>query len=66
MIVISLLYKRMGIRTIRSEPKVRISIALTPSTISYLDELAKIYNLSRAEMFEQIIDSIKTSNTSST
>ena len=56
----------MGIRTIRSEPKVRISIALTPSTIAYLDELAKIYNLSRAEMFEQIIDSIKTSNTSST
>ena len=56
----------MGIRTIRSEPKVRISIALTPSTIAYLDVLAKHNNLSRAEMFEQIIDILKNSNTPTT
>lgn len=49
----------MGRRSIRSEVKVRIGMALTPSTIAYLDELAKIYSLSRAEMLEQIIDKIK-------
>lgn len=52
----------MGRKAIRGEIKVPYNFRLTPSTIAYLDELAKIYNLSRAEMFEQIIDSIKTSN----
>lgn len=49
----------MGRKTIRDEVKVRISIALTPSTIKYVDQLAQHNNISRAETFEQIIDMIK-------
>ena len=52
----------MGRNTIRGENKVPCNFRLTPTTITYLDYLAKEHSLSRAEMLERIIDHLRNNN----
>lgn len=52
----------MGRRTIRGEVKIPCNFKLTPTTITYLDYLAKEQCLSRAEVLERIIDHLRNNN----